>query len=272
PNIRASAARSLGRVGGEDEIPALLQALENQNHQIRASAAEALGEIGSKKVIPALFQAIEVKTPLDSLVVHPKVIEAIGKIGDSEELPQLNKLLLKPKITVRENLLTAIAAIQSRCGFYNYEIAQYSPPELNVTDTIEWQPSQINIYMSDNKFDFDQRGATIGVNVASEGSNIKFIQHAKQNINISEQDLAEAAQKIQALLNQLAQSYPPTSEPQQQTFIQKFLERLESTPNHIKVILAGGIEGLKILCPPAGIPVEMARCLYEVVQERYGQP
>jgi len=271
PNIRASAARSLGRVGGEDEIPALLQALENQNHQIRASAAEALGEIGSKKVIPALFQSIEVKTPLDPLVVHPKVIEAIGKIGDSEELPQLNKLLLKPKITVRENLLTAIAAIQSRCGFYNYEIAQYSPPELNITDTIEGQPSQINIYMSENKFDFDQRGATIGVNVASEGSNIKFIQHAKQNINISEQDLAEAAQKIQALLNQLAQTYPPTSEPQQQTLIQKFLEWLESTPNLIKVILAGGIEGLKVLCPPAGIPVEMARRLYEVVHKRYGQ-
>ncbi|MEQ9234453.1 HEAT repeat domain-containing protein [Coleofasciculus sp. E2-BRE-01] len=75
-----------------------------------------------RKVIPALFQALEVKTPLDPHVVHPKVIEAIGKIGDSEELPQLNKLLLKPKSTVRENLITAIAAIQSRCGFYNYEI------------------------------------------------------------------------------------------------------------------------------------------------------
>ncbi|MEQ8996818.1 MAG: HEAT repeat domain-containing protein [Coleofasciculus sp. B1-GNL1-01] len=269
PNIRASAARSLGRVGGEDEIPALLQALENQNHQIRASAAEALGEIGSKKVIPALFQAIEVKTPLDPLVVHPKVIEAIGKIWDSEELPQLNKLLLKPKITVRENLLTAIAGIQSRCGFYNYEIAQYSPPEFNITDKIENECIKIVNNMTNN---FDQRGASIGVNVASEGSNIKFIQHAKQNINISEQDLAEAAQKIQALLNQLAQTYPPTSEPQQQTFIQKFLERLESTPDLIKFILAGGIERLKILCPPAGIPVEMARCLYEVVQKRYGQP
>ncbi|MEQ8540081.1 MAG: hypothetical protein RIB93_21840 [Coleofasciculus sp. D1-CHI-01] len=126
--------------------------------------------------------------------------------------------------------------------------------------------------MSDNKFDFDQRGATIGVNVASENSNIKFIQHAKQNINISEQDLAEAAQKIEALLNQLAQTYPPTSEPQQQIFIQKLLARLESTPNLIKVILAGGIEGLKILYPPAGIPVEISRRILElIVADNYRQ-
>jgi hypothetical protein len=120
-----------------------------------------------------------------------------------------------------------------------------------------------------NNYNFDQRGATIGVNIASEGSNIKFIQHARQNINIAEQDLAEAAQKIQALLEQLAQSYPITNEQQQQTFIQKFLERMESTPDLIKVLLAGGIEGLKILCPPAGIPIELSRSLYKVVQEKY---
>lgn len=120
-------------------------------------------------------------------------------------------------------------------------------------------------------FNFDQRGATIGVNVANEGSNIKFIQHARQNINISEQDLAESAQKIQALLNQLAQAYPITTEQQQQTFIQKFLEQVESTPDLIQVFLAGGIEGLKILCPPVGIPIEVLRRLYEVVKERHNK-
>lgn len=120
-----------------------------------------------------------------------------------------------------------------------------------------------------NNYNFDQRGATIGVNVASEGSNIRFIQHARQNINIAEQDLADAAQKIQVLLEQLAHSYPVTNEQQQQTFIQKFLERIESTPDLIKVVLAGGIEGLKILCPPAGIPIEVLRRLYGLVQEKY---
>ncbi len=124
PTVCEIAARALGRVGEEDDIPVLLQNLEGKSHQIRASAAEALGTIGSKEVIPALFQALELKNPLDPLVVHPKVVEAIGKIGNSEVLPKLNELLLKPKSTVRDNLLTAIAAIQSRCQFYSYEIYQ----------------------------------------------------------------------------------------------------------------------------------------------------
>jgi hypothetical protein len=163
-------------------------------------------------------------------------------------------------------VLDAIATIQSRCGFYNYEIAKLSlQNQSDVDNALQKQLSQ-GVTNVTNNFNFDQRGATIGVNVANEGSNIKFIQHAKQNINISEQDLAEAAQKIQALLNQLAQTYPTTDEVQQQTFVQKFLEWVESTPDMIKVLLAGGIEGLKVLCPPAGIPVEMARRLYEAVQ------
>jgi HEAT repeat protein len=132
PTVCEIAARALGRVGGEDDIPVLLQNLEGQSHQIRASAAETLGTIGSKEVIPALFQALEVKNPLDPLVVHPKVIEAIGKIGNPEVLPELNELLSKPKSTVRDNLLAAIAAIQSRCGFYNYEIFQQAKEAENL--------------------------------------------------------------------------------------------------------------------------------------------
>lgn len=122
-----------------------------------------------------------------------------------------------------------------------------------------------------NNYNFDQRGANIGVNIASENSNIEFIQHARQSINISEQDLAESAQKIQILLNQLTQSYPTTTEQQQQKFIQKFLEQIESTPALIQVFLAGGVEGLKILCPPAGIPIEVLRRLYEIGKEHYNK-
>src|SRR5919202_1067547 len=133
PTVCEIAARALGRLGGEEEIPVLLQNLKSKNHQIRASAAEALGEIGSKKVIPALFQALEVKNdPFDPLVVHQKIVEAIGKIGNPEVLPELNELLSKPKSTVRDNLLTAIAAIQSRCQFYNYKVYQQAQETENL--------------------------------------------------------------------------------------------------------------------------------------------
>ena len=98
-----------------------------------------------------------------------------------------------------------------------------------------------------------------------ENSNIKF----QQNINITEQDLAIAAQKIQAILNQLAQTCPTTTEIQKQDFIHKSLERIESTPDLIKVIVAGGIEWFKSLFPPAGILIEMSRSIYEAVKKRH---
>jgi hypothetical protein len=117
---------------------------------------------------------------------------------------------------------------------------------------------------------FYQPGATVGVNVANDGSTIAFVQHTKENINLPEQDLVKAAQEIELLLTQL-KNYPTITEPQQQTFIQKFLELIESTPDLIKVLLAGGIEGLKVLFAPVGIPVEMARRLIEVMQQRNNQ-
>lgn len=260
--VRFHAARVLARLGREEAISILAQALNEGDPLTTSDAAYNLAALGTESAFLGLLNPLE----NENFKYRAIVVESLEKVGNYKALPKLFHLRIK---LATDDIRDAIAAIQSRCGFYNYEIAQYSTPELNVTDKIENEC----IKTVNMTYHFDQRGATIGVNVTSEGSNIKFIQHAKQNINISEQDLAEAAQKIQALLNQLAQTYPPTSEPQQQkTFIQKFLERLESTPDLIKFILAGGIEGLKVLWPPAGIPVEMARSLYEVVQKRYGQP
>ncbi|MBE9113087.1 hypothetical protein IQ273_27260 [Nodosilinea sp. LEGE 07298] len=131
--------------------------------------------------------------------------------------------------------------------------------------------SGVTIMTNKPIFNIHQEGATIGVGVASEGSKINFVQHAKQNVNIPEQDLADATRKIQELLGQLSQTYPITSSAQQKTFIQNFVQLFETAPDLAKVLLAGGIEGLKLLCPPAGIPIEMTRRLYESLHERYTQ-
>jgi HEAT repeat protein len=297
-SIRVCAAHSLSQLNNRKGIPILEDALKTGNKDARDLALSGLqnfkGKVGLSSILTTAFMDDEYsirKASIDFLEPFKESQEVVSQlkialgiqnedicrnamdaaktIGNAEALSHLR--LLSETITVVERPLEAIAAIQSRCQFYNYEIAQSSPPELPETNGNIQNKLIQGIFNMTNNFNFDQRGASIGVNVANEGSNIKFIQHARQSINISEQDLAEAAQKIQALLNQLAQTYPPTTEPQKQTFIQKFLEQLESTPDLIKVLLAGGIEGLKILCPPAGVPVEMARRLYEVVQERHTQ-
>lgn len=265
-HIRWEAVKTLARVASHAAIPDLIKDFskaKNVGHRWRL--IDSLKSTANEQILPTLLDALNEQ----EVAIRRYAAFAIRDIGSCLHLPYLWQQQSRNPL---EAIGTTIAAIQSRCGFYNYEITQARPPELpDASDRIQKESLQGIVNVTNNNFSFDQRGSTIGVNVANEGSNIKFIQHAKQSINISEQDLAEAAQKIQSLLNQLAQTYPPTNEPQQQTLIQKFIERIESTPELIKVVLAGGIEGLKILCPPAGIPVEMARRLYEVVQERHSK-
>ena len=246
---------------------AFLNASYDSDSFLCSTVAQSLGKFSSGRCASRLMRMIED----GDFTVVLAATEALKNMPFQVTAPYLPELIALVLNSEEGFGLDTIFSIQSRCGFYNYEIAQLSlQNQSNVDNTLQEQLNQGATNVTNN-FNFDQRGATIGVNVASEGSNIKFIQHAKQNINISEQDLAEAAQKIQALLNQLAQTYPTTDEVQQQTFVQKFLEWVESTPDMIKVLLAGGIEGLKVLCPPAGIPVEMARRLYGAVQERHNQ-
>ena len=243
----------------EEIAPALRRVIQDPIREYKTSIYRTLN---TEDISNRLLQATQ--------DIRPDVVKSaaflLREIGNPEILPRLWQQQTR---LFQEDIAETIAVIQSRCGFYNYDIAQ-SPP-LAVRETANFDLSTLGVTIMTDKqpiVNFNQPNPTIGVNYAAEGSNIKFQQNVK---NVTKQDLAEAAQKIQALLNQLAQTYPPTTEPQQQTFIQKFLERIESTPDLIKVILAGGIEGPKILWPPAGVPVEMARRLYEVVQERHTQ-
>jgi hypothetical protein len=257
-----SGINALGKIGGTAAINGLLEIL-NTDGSLRYAAVNALEITNDERAIEGLIDALSDK----ETAIRGRVATVFKYLGSLRHCPKLWEAFLNYE---EHQFVDAINAIQSRCGFYNYEIAQSPPPIVRETASFNLSTLGVTI-MTDKQplVNFTQHNPTIGVNYAAEGSHIKFQQNVK---NVTEQDLAEAAQKIQVLLNQLAQTYPPTSEPQQQTFIQKFLERLESTPELIKVLLAGGIEGLKILCPPAGIPVEMARRLYEAVQERHSKP
>ncbi|WP_199328434.1 hypothetical protein [Anabaena azotica] len=102
-----------------------------------------------------------------------------------------------------------------------------------------------------------------------------------KNVSQQKQTLAEAAQEIQDLLNQLSQTHPsittanqqellnnlkevaPTypikSAADKQTFVERFDEKVRTNFRIREVLLAGGIELIKILCPPLGIPIEMGK-------------
>jgi cell division protein ZapA (FtsZ GTPase activity inhibitor) len=88
-----------------------------------------------------------------------------------------------------------------------------------------------------------------------------------QNNYAQEQSLADAAKEIQDLLNQLAQSNPTTTEYEKQILVNKFNEEVKTNSRIRDMILVGGIELVKILCPPLGIPIEMGKKWLETAQK-----
>ena len=242
---------------------AFLNVSISSDNPLRSQAAGGLGKFSSEKVSIRLLEMVGDSDFLVALSATEALKNMPYNIIMGQHLPALIELIYT---SAESFALEAIATIQSRCQYYNYDITQSLLPLVQEAAIFILQTLEVTI-MTDKQpiINFSQPNSTIGVNYAGDGSNVKFQQNVK---NVTEQDRTE----LQALLIQLAQTYPITTEAQKQTFIQKFLERIESTPGFIKVIFAGGMELLKIICPPAGIPVEMTRSLYEGVKERYSQP
>ncbi|OUL30340.1 HEAT repeat domain-containing protein [Nostoc sp. 106C] len=157
-----AAAFALGNIGSDAAVPFLIEAMNNQNEFVQESAATILGELGSEKAIPSLIHALNYGCPLIKLTAATALgkigsqaaiaalvealnhyltcdqiddsddtyitfaAEALEKKGNPEALPYLANILLKPtgyKSTFIETVFNTIAAIQHRCGYYNYAIA-----------------------------------------------------------------------------------------------------------------------------------------------------
>lgn len=78
---------------------------------------------------------------------------------------------------------------------------------------------------------------------------------------------AEAASEIQQLLSQLSQTYPANTEAERQVFIVQVDKEIHKNSRLRSVMLAGGIELIKIICPPLGIPIEIGRKWLETAKK-----
>jgi HEAT repeat protein len=56
--LQRAAVRALGKVGGEDAIPALVDALRSPSVNVRQEAVWALSEVGAEAVVPALAHVL----------------------------------------------------------------------------------------------------------------------------------------------------------------------------------------------------------------------
>ncbi|BBC22493.1 HEAT repeat domain-containing protein [Pseudanabaena sp. ABRG5-3] len=137
PDIRRSIVEALGKIGSDRAVEPLIQSIEEKDPDIRRNIAEALGKIGSDKAIKPLIKLLK---DLDSYVQW-KSAEALEKISEADRnLPtltqQLPYLLTLIPTESSQQALSVITAIQARCKYYNYNIAQTRlPPEDKTNST-----------------------------------------------------------------------------------------------------------------------------------------
>ena len=81
PSVRRISASELGSIGSTDVVPALIQALQDQDAKVRDSATDALEKIG-KDAVPALIQALQ----NEDWNIRYFAIEVLERIGTPDAL------------------------------------------------------------------------------------------------------------------------------------------------------------------------------------------
>ena len=157
-----------------------------------------------------------------------KAAQCLGKMGNESIIPLLCQALeAENDLDVQSSIMDAIVLINNL--------------------TSETPMSETSKY--------DLRGA----NIANFADTVQGDQKAVQHNYATPQNLAEAAQEIQQLISQLTQTYPTNTEVEKQTFVAKVDAEIKKNYRLRSILITGGIELIKILCPPLGIPIEMGK-------------
>jgi HEAT repeat protein len=92
-------------------VPALLEALGDEDRRVRVAAARALGEIGSRDAVDPLVRLLPL--PGDRTLLT-EVVRALAKIGDTRAAPALIDLLGSPLAEARQEAVTALRYLTHR--------------------------------------------------------------------------------------------------------------------------------------------------------------
>jgi len=94
PDARALATLSLGRIGGNDAISALVKSLQDFDPKISNAAVAALQAVGSPAVSPLIALLNDSKVRVDT---RASAAEALGGIGSPEAIASLNGAFASPQ-------------------------------------------------------------------------------------------------------------------------------------------------------------------------------
>lgn len=102
--------------------------------------------------------------------------------------------------------------------------------------------------------------APVGNVAATNQGKMQNIQHIYAP---EQEDLSEAAKEIQMLLNTLSETYNTTTNAGKSELMKELGQEVEKHPKWRRALKEGGIELIKVLCAPIGVPLEMARVYLE---------
>ena len=156
-----------------------------------------------------------------------KAAQCLGKMGNESIIPLLCQALeAENDLAVQFSIMDAIVLINN--------LTSETPMSENT------QGSKYNIVQPQN------------VQIIEQGDGIIHNYATPQN-------LAEAAQEIQQLISQITQTYSTNTEIEKQTFVAQVDAEIKKNSRLRSSLITGGIELIKVLCPPLGIPVEMGK-------------
>ncbi|MEH2422139.1 MAG: HEAT repeat domain-containing protein [Nostoc sp.] len=273
-DVRWGAAFALAKIGNEAAVFALIGALQHEYSTVRRSAAFALERIGNEAAVSALIGALQD----EDYYVRRSAAEALKKIAGSEVLHNIWELQLEtPSLEKRD----IISTIQERCKFYNHEIFYSALNEkINNADPLTSSLNTLNQilkFMSETpKNDFT--GATFGNITGSITGNIQGDNIGTQNNYASTKDIADLETVLHQLLEKMEQDKPTVinAQPIVAQAVEshpilkdrQVIEQVIKNNPTLKVrlqraVTAAGIETIKILFAPAGIPIEAIRAWYQ---------
>jgi len=155
-------AKALGDIGREESIDLLISKLDKEDDSLSTDIIEALGNIGGEKAIRTLIQLLNDK----ELDISDKVAKVLTDIVQYDRnltilIQQLPHLLTLIPTESSQQALSVIIAIQARCKYYNYNIAQIPLPPEDKTSS-----------PTGNIYNIGQLGQLVAGNQTVEGDNI----------------------------------------------------------------------------------------------------
>jgi hypothetical protein len=179
--------------------------------------------------------------------IRAKAALSLGKLGIESAIPELDRAAATdPDIQVRLSAIDALVLI--------------AKPELVaiMTESSKNQPN-FNIHQvgNINTGDVNVRGDMVGI---------------QYNYSFPEPKQAEAVGQVSEVIQDIRQQNPQASETQIVDIIESELATMhQNEPQKwqgwidiLSIVFAGGVEAIKIVAPALGIPIEIAKRLYEI--------